>query len=126
MKSSGKRKQKSVARQAIQIAALAPAVAAARLARVAATGNYGALGKMGAEKTTTFASAAVGTMFAWTAAFAKSTFVIANACSPWGGTARQRFARVQSTLADASTDVVRSALAPVRKRVVANSKRLGR
>ena len=110
----------------MQIAALTPAVAAARLARVAATGNYGALGKMGAEKTTTFASAAVGTMFAWTAAFAKSTFVSANACSPWGGTARQRFARVQSTLADASTDVVRSALAPVRKRVVANSKRLGR
>src|SRR6185312_2659236 len=121
MKSSAKRKQWSVARQSMQIATLAPIVAGARLARVATTGNYGALGGMGTEKATTFASAAAGTMFAWTAAFAKSAFVIANACSPWGGTARQRFARVQSTLADASTDVVRSALTPVRKRVVANS-----
>ncbi len=110
----------------MQIAALAPAIATARLARVATTGNYGALGTMGAEKATTFTSAAFGMMFAGAAAFAKSAFVIANAYSPWGGTARQRVARVQSALADASAEVARGALAPVRKRVVANSKRIGR
>ena len=81
---------------------------------------------MGAEKATTFTSAAFGMMFAGAAAFAKSAFVIANAYSPWGGTARQRVARVQSALADASAEVARGALAPVRKRVVANSKRIGR
>ncbi len=126
MKSSRTRKQASVAKQAMQIAALTPAIAAARLTRVAATGDYGALGRMGAEKSTAFTSAAVGMMFAGAAAFAKSAFVIANAWSPWGGTARQRVTRVQSALVDASTDVSRAALAPIRKRVVANSKRLGR
>jgi hypothetical protein len=126
MKSSRTRKQANVAKQALQIAALTPAVAAARLTRVAATGNYGALGQMGAEKATTFTTAAVGMMFAGAAAFAKSAFVIANACSPWGGSARQRATRVQSALVDASTDISRAGLTPIRKRVVANSKRLGR
>jgi hypothetical protein len=126
MKSSRTRKQANVARQAMQIAALTPAVAAARLTRVATTGTYGEFGRMGAEKATTFTSATVGMMFAGAAAFAKSAFVIANACSPWGGTPRQRVARVQSALLDASTDVSRAALGPIRKRVVANSKRLGR
>lgn len=126
MKPSGSRKQAKVAKQAMQIAALAPAIATARLARVATTGDYGALGRMGAEKATTFTSAAVGMMFAGAAAFTKSALVIANAWSPWGGSARQRFSRLQSTLIDASTDVAQSALTPIRKRVAANSKRLGR
>jgi hypothetical protein len=126
MKPSGSRKQASVARQAMQIAALTPAIATARLARVATTGDYGALGRMGAEKATTFTSAAVGMMFAGATAFTKSALVIANAWSPWGGSARQRLSRMHSTLIDASTDVAERALTPIRKRVVANSKRLGR
>lgn len=126
MKSSKTRKQVRVAKQALQIAALAPAVATARIARVAATGDYGALAQMGAEKASTFTSAAVGMMFAGAATIAKLTLVTASAWSPWGGSARQRLARVQSTLVDASTDVARGALTPIRKRVVANSKRLGR
>ena len=126
MKSSKTRKQANVARQAMQIATLTPSVAAARLARIAATGDYGALGRMGAEKATTFTSAAVGMMFAGAAVFAKSAFVIANAWSPWGGTARQRVARVQSAMIDGSADIARGALTPIRKRVVANSRRLGR
>ena len=126
MKRSGSRKQASVARQSLQIAALAPSIATARLARIATTGDYGALGRMGSEKATTFTSAAIGMMFAGAAAFTKSALVIANAWSPWGGSARQRFSRLQSTLMDASTDVAASALTPIRKRVVANSKRLGR
>ncbi len=81
---------------------------------------------MGAEKATAFTSAAVGMMFAGASAFTKSALVIANAWSPWGGSVGQRISRVQSTLADASADVARSALTPIRKRVVANSKRLGR
>lgn len=126
MKSSRSRKQVRVAKQAMQIAALAPAVATARIARVAATGNYGAIAQMGTEKASAFTSAAVGMMFAGAATIAKLTLVTANAWSPWGGSARQRFARVQRTLVDASADVAHSALTPVRKRVVANSKRLGR
>jgi hypothetical protein len=126
MKSSRTRKQARVAKQALQIAALAPAVASARIARVVSTGNYGDIARMGTEKASAFTSAAVGMMFAGAATIAKLTFVTASAWSPWGGSARQRLARVQSTLADASTDVARSALTPIRKRVVANSKRLGR
>jgi hypothetical protein len=126
MSPSRNRKQAAVAKQALQIAALAPAVASARIARMATTGNYSALGRMGVEKATTLSSAAVGMMFAGAAAFAKSAVIIANAWTPWGGSTRQRLARVQSALADASTDVARSALTPIRKRVVANSKRPGR
>ena len=126
MKSSRTRKQTRVARQALQIAALAPAVATARIAQVAATGNYGLIAQMGTEKASAFTSAAVGMMFAGTATIAKLTLVIANAWSPWGGSVRQRVARIESTLGDASADIARSALTPIRKRVVANSKRLGR
>jgi len=126
MKSSRTRKHVRVARQALQVAALAPAVATARIARVAATGDYGAVARMGTEKASAFTSAAFGMMFASAATIAKLTLVTANAWSPWGGSARQRFARAQSTLADASTEIARSALTPIRKRVVANSKRLGR
>ncbi len=126
MKSSRTRKHVRVATQALQIAALAPVVATARTARVAATGNYGALAQMGTEKASAFTSAAIGMMFAGAATIAKLTLVTANVWSPWGGTARQRLARVQATLADASTDIARSVLTPIRKRVVANSKRLGR
>src|SRR5512142_2642593 len=113
MKSSRTRKHVRVAKQALQIATLAPAVATARIARVAATGNYGAIVQMGTEKTSAFTSAAVGMMFAGAATIAKLTLVTANAWSPWGGTARQRLARVQATLADASTDIARSALTPI-------------
>jgi hypothetical protein len=120
------RKQARVTKQAVQIAALSPVVAGARLARVAATGDYAALGRMGTEKATTFSSAAVAMMFAGVAAFAKSAFVIANAWSPWGGTTRRRLDRVQSVLLDGSTEMARGALKPIRKRVVANSRRLGR
>ena len=126
MRTSKKRKQIAVGKQALQIAALTPAVATARLARMATTGNYGALGAMGAEKATAFTSAAVGMMFAGAAAFAKSAVVMANAWSPWGGSMHQRLSRVQSSLADASTDIAHSALTPIRKRVVANAKRAGR
>jgi len=126
MKRSTLRKQAGVAKQAMQIAALTPAVATARLARVAATSDYGAFGRMGAEKATTFTSAAVGMMFASAAAFTKSALVITTAWSPWGGSLRERASRIQSALVDASTDVARSALTPIRKRVVANSRRLGR
>jgi hypothetical protein len=38
----------------------------------------------------------------------------------------QCLSRVQSSLADASTDIAHSALTPIRKRVVANAKRAGR
>lgn len=111
----------------MEIGALAPLVATARLARVGTTGDYGAFARMGTEKAATFASAATGMMFASAAAFTKSALVIANAWSPWGGgSAHERVSRIQSTLADASTDVMRSALKPIRKRVVANSKRPGR
>jgi hypothetical protein len=126
MKLSKTRKHVRVARQALQIAALAPAVATARIARVASTGNYEALARMGSEKASVFTSAAVGMMFAGAATVAKLTLATASAWSPWGGSARQRTARVQSVLADATADVARSALTPIRKRVVANSKRLGR
>jgi hypothetical protein len=126
MKSSRTRKHVRVARQALEIAALAPAVATARITRVAATGNYGAFAQIGAEKASAFTSAGVGMMFACAATIAKLTLVTASAWSPWGGSVRQRVARVQSTLADASADVARSALAPIPKRLVANSKRLGR
>jgi len=126
MKSSKTRKHVRVARQALEIAALAPAVATARIARVAATGNYGSIAQMGTEKASAFTSAAIGMMFAGAATIAKLTLVTANAWSPWGGSAHRRLARVQSTIADASTDIARSALTPIRKRVVANSKRLGR
>ena len=126
MKSSKTRKQVRVTKQALQIATLAPAVATARIARVAATGNYSDLAQMGTEKASAFTSAAVGMMFASAATVAKLSLVTASAWSPWAGSARQRLARVQSTLVDASTDVARSALTPIRKRVVANSKRPGR
>jgi hypothetical protein len=126
MKRKSTNKQTRVAKQAMEIAALAPVVASARLARVTATGNYGALGKMGTEKFTAFTAATVGMMFAGTAVFTRSAFVLANAWSPWGGTAKQRMARIQSAMVDAPADVVRGALTPVRKKVVANSKRLGR
>jgi len=126
MKSSSTRKNARVAKQAMQIATLAPVVASARIARVAATGNYGALAQMGTEKASTFNSAIVGLMFASAANVAKLTLATASAWSPWGGSARQRFARLQSTFADATADVARSALTPIRKRVIANSKRLGR
>ena len=119
-------KQVRVARQAMQIAALAPAVASARLARVVATGNVAAFNRMGVEKASVFTAATAGMMFAGAAALAKSSLVLANAWSPWGGTARQRMERVNATWVDLWTDVANGTLKPIRKRVVANSKRPGR
>jgi len=126
MKRKRSSKQARVAKQSLQIASLAPAVASARLMRIARTGNYDDIGKMGAEKVAAFTAASVGMMFAGAAAFTKSAFVWANAWSPWGGTARQRMMRVQSAMLDAPAEIARGALTPIRKRVVANSRRLGR
>jgi hypothetical protein len=126
MTRSNRSKRNRVTKQAMQIATLAPVVASARLARVASTGDYNAFAAMGNEKAVVFTATTVGLMFAGVAAFAKTAFAISNAWSPWGGTARQRVARLQSSLNDASLDVVRGALAPTRKRVVANSRKLGR
>jgi hypothetical protein len=126
MKGKRSTKQARVAKQSLQVAALAPVVASARLVRLARTGNYDALGKMGTEKVAAFTAATVGMMFAGAAAVTRSAFVWADAWSPWGGTARQRMARVQSAMIDGSADIARGALTPIRKRVVANSRRLGR
>lgn len=126
MKSSRTRTQARVAKQTLQIAALAPVVATARIAQVASTGNYGAIARMGTEKASAFTSAAIGMMFAGAATIAKLTLVTANAWSPWGGTAAQRAGRVRSALLDAPNDVARGALKPISKRVVANARRLGR
>ena len=126
MKRSGSRKNTRVARQALQIAGLAPVVASARIARVASSGDYGALAKMSTEKTAAFNSAATAMMFASAAVFWKSAFAFAQAWSPLGGTPGQRVARLGSILTSGSADIANSALAPIRKRVVANSKRLGR
>lgn len=122
-------KQARVAKQALQIARLAPAVASARLAKVAdgpSTTSFRDINRMNAEKATVFTASTVGMMFAGAAAMTKSMLVMTSVWSPWGGTVRQRLARMNSVASDASADVANAALEPIRKRVVANSKRLGR
>ena len=121
-------KQARVAKQALQIARLAPVVASARLVK-AGRPNQSSLqdmNRMGAEKAAVFTASTVGMMFAGAAAMTKSMLVMTSVWSPWGGTVRQRMTRMKSAASDASADVANAALAPIRKRVVANSKRLGR
>lgn len=115
-----------VVRQATQIAALSPLVASARLTRLATSGDYQTLGAMGAEKATAFTAATFGMMFAGAAALTRTGFALANACSPWGGTARQRMARIESAMAQAPADILDGALKPIRRKVVSNAKRIGR
>jgi len=122
-------KQARVAKQALQIAQLAPVVASARLIKAAGGPRKSSLqdmNRMGAEKATVFTASTVGMMFAGAAAMTKSILVLTSVWSPWGGTVRQRMARMQSVASNAPADVANAALAPIRKRVVANSKRLGR
>jgi len=126
VKRKNTKKRSRVVRQVVQVAALAPVVASARLARVAASGDYPTLGAMGAEKATAFSAATIGMMFSGAAALARTGLAIANAWSPWGGTARQRMARIESAITRAPADIMDSALAPIRKKVVSNAKRLGR
>ena len=126
MKRSGSKKQTRVARQALQIAALAPVVASARIARVGMSGDYGSLGKMSTEKIQALSSATTAMMLASAAVFAKSALAVAHAWSPWGGTPAQRMARLQSIWTSGATDIANRTLAPIRERVVANAKRLGR
>ncbi|HKP66396.1 MAG TPA: hypothetical protein VJX31_07200 [Casimicrobiaceae bacterium] len=65
-------------------------------------------------------------MFAGAAAMTKSMWALSTAFSPWGGTAQQRMKRVQGAASSASANIAGAALAPIRQRVVANSRRLGR
>lgn len=126
MKRKNTRTRNRVARQVVQIAALSPLVASARLARVAGSGDYQTLGAMGAEKATAFTAATIGMMFSGAAALTRTGLAIANAWSPWGGTARQRMARIESAIAEAPADIIASAVKPIRNKVVSNAKRLGR
>lgn len=122
-------KHARITRNAMQIARLAPVVAAARMTRAASrpgADSMNELSQMGREKASVFTAATVGMFFAGASAMTRSAFAIANLWSPWGGTVRQRMARMESTVSDAPADIVLGALAPIRKRVVANSKRLGR
>ena len=129
MKRKAISKQARVAKQALQVARLAPVVASARLLKAAAKPGKSPIqdmNRMGAEKATVFTASTVGMMFAGAAAMTKSMLVMTSVWSPWGGTVRQRMARIQSVASNASADVANAALAPIRKRVIANSKRLGR
>lgn len=110
----------------LDVVALSPLVASARINRMAATGNYQALGAMGAEKATAFTAASVGMMFSGAAAMTRIGWALANAYSPWGGTARQRLARIETAARQAPVDVLESALRPIGRKVRSNSKRLGR
>lgn len=126
MKRKSTKTRGRVARQVAQVAALSPVVASARLARVAVSGDYQKLGAMGVEKATTFTAATIGMMFSGAAAATRTGLAIANAWSPWGGTASQRMARIELAIAKAPAEIIDSALTPIRKKVVANAKRLGR
>ncbi|MGH8173752.1 MAG: hypothetical protein ACREPX_11435 [Rhodanobacteraceae bacterium] len=123
------RKQSRVALQALEIAAHAPLVAGSRMVATANAPTRSALqnwSRFGTEKTSVFASATLGMMFASAAAMTQSMLALSAAFSPWSGTTRQRMKRIHEVAANASTDVAGAALAPIRKRVIANSKRLGR
>jgi hypothetical protein len=129
MKRKAISKQARVAKQAMQVARLAPVVASARLFKAAAnpgTSSMQDMNRMSAEKATVFTASTIGMMFAGAAAMTKSMLVMSSVWSPWGGTVRQRLARIQSVASNASADVANAGLAPIRKRVLANSKRLGR
>jgi hypothetical protein len=129
MKRKAISKQARVAKQAMQVARLAPVVASARLFKAAANPGKSSMqdmNRMSAEKATVFTASTIGMMFAGAAAMTKSMLVMSSVWSPWGGTVRQRLARIQSVASNASADVANAGLAPIRKRVLANSKRLGR
>jgi len=122
-------KQSRVTRNALQIATLAPVVASARMTKAASRPGGASvqdLTRMGSEKAKVFTASTFGMFFAGATAMTKSALAMANLWSPWGGTMRQRMSRLESTMTNASADIALGGLAPIRKRVVANSKRLGR
>ena len=109
-----------VSRQIADITTLSPIVASARAARMLSTGDYGAMVRMGSEKASTFASAMVGMTFASMSAFSRMAFALAT---PWTS---QSARRSSAAFMDASAHIADRTLAPIQKRVVANSRRLGR
>jgi hypothetical protein len=127
MKRATRRSQAALAADMQKIALLAPFVAARRVSKMMSEGATGkspaaALARLSAEKASVAAASATAMMFAAGAAFTESAFAIASAWSPWGGTTRQRLARIQAAVGAAQASIAAKGIAPVRRRVAANSR----
>ena len=110
-----------------KVALLAPYVATRRIGRMMSEGAAGkspvaTLTRLSAEKASVAAASATAMLFAAGAAFAESAFAIANAWSPWGGTTRQRLMRMGAAVGDAPASILAKGVAPVRRKVISNSR----
>jgi hypothetical protein len=115
-----------------QLALAAPVVIALRMTRMALAGASPAasdrkeMNRMGAEKIAAFAESWNTTAMRMTRAYMNLGFdVMRLAWSPWyrsGGSVNAAVAR----FGDAATTSIQGSLAPLRRRAVANSRRLGR
>lgn len=129
MKRSAQRSRTKLAKDVQKVVVLAPAIAARRAGQMVVNGAAGKspvtmLARLGAEKATVAAASTSAMMFASAAIFARSAIAFASAWSPWGGTPRQRLMRIQSVFEDAPTQIAASGIAPIRKKVAANSRRI--